>query len=97
MLHPAERPDFVALHALRGEVADLRIVKLRARGSDIAKKPENRGFRNARHANDGVDGDAFHESGNDTGADFRIQTVRAQEYACSGKNATLLLRIVESC
>jgi hypothetical protein len=73
LLRADERPNFINLNTLSGDVADHHVVELKASRADFGQQPENGPFGNASHADGRADRTAFNQ-----GRYYRYFLVHAQ-------------------
>lgn len=80
----AERPNFIDLHALTGQVANRSVMKLCARGAQVAEQLFDGHAGNAGNPRRGTKPVAFDQSLYNQRTAFAIQPVHTSQYACSG-------------
>ena len=88
VLRKAERPDFITLDTLAGQVAKLFILILGAGRAEVSQQFEDRGLGHSRHAHDTVNPCAFDHRSDDLRSPFGIQLVhgillRRDNLSCS--------------
>lgn len=76
----AERPDFIGLHALAGQITHGLIHVDGADRAQVAQQLGDRILGNAGHANCGTDGVTFHQAGDNAGAALTVQLVHTDHY-----------------
>jgi len=81
----AERPDFIALNPLNGQIAHMLVVVERACLSEILQQFFDGHARHAGHARSRAQAVAFDESGNHVNPVSRAQSVHNGHYTCSRK------------
>ena len=81
LFHRGERPNFIALDALRFQTANVLIVIRLAARAQFHQKLGNRVLRNTGHADSGADGAALNQSGYHANPISSAQLVHTDHYA----------------